>query len=106
MCACCIYIKLNYLRDVSMHPIIKFVINNFRKTFDKFYNLVMQVTIVRPLLMFIAAVLWTDNMYIPGYVSQLVILIGRDDRLSQLLVLVQLFVLLRRPFIKPLIRIL
>lgn len=52
---------------------IKVVVDNFRKTFEKFYNLVMQVTIVRPLLMFIAAVLWTDNMYIPGYVSPFVI---------------------------------
>ena len=40
-----------------------------RKLYFKITMLTMQVAIVRPILMFFAAVLWTNNSYIPGDVS-------------------------------------
>lgn len=40
-----------------------------RRVFTKLQMLVMQVALVRPLLMFIAAVLWADGAYTPGVVS-------------------------------------
>jgi hypothetical protein len=40
-----------------------------RKVYMRLHLLVLQVAIIRPLLMFIAAVLWADGNYTPGLVS-------------------------------------
>ncbi|ELU01090.1 hypothetical protein CAPTEDRAFT_187913 [Capitella teleta] len=40
-----------------------------RKTYFKWCMLVMQVAIIRPILMFFAAVLWTNGSYMPGILS-------------------------------------
>lgn len=54
-CCCCIVCL----------PVIKFN----RRVFIKLQMLVMQVALVRPLLMFIAAVLWADGAYTPGVIA-------------------------------------
>lgn len=37
----------------------------------------LQVVIIRPLLSFIAAVMWAEGVYIPGYVSSIVMCLNR-----------------------------
>jgi organic solute transporter subunit alpha len=40
-----------------------------RKVYRCLNILVIQVALIRPLLLFIAAVLWSDGLYTPGLVS-------------------------------------
>ena len=42
---------------------------NFRKALYYIELLALQVAIIRPILLFIAAVLWTDGKYVQGNVS-------------------------------------
>ena len=41
----------------------------FREKYRRLLVMVYQVTVIRPLLAFIAAVLWVDGQYVPGRVS-------------------------------------
>ncbi len=61
-------------QECSLLQQIALSLNHFacfrnRKNFNRIRGLVLQAAILRPILMFVAAVLWTNGSYSPGEVS-------------------------------------
>ena len=64
-----------YLYNEDNERVITFVTMYCRRVYRRLVLLVLQVAIIRPVLMFCAAVLWADGVYHPGEVRIVIIMI-------------------------------